>query len=267
MNSRTKPPQIQFFQATSKAERQAINTFLQRHNSRGMGSRTGYVAYYAASSPADGRPLLDRLVAAAKICPLHTPQAARFFAGEAWRHVYVLQRLAARRPPRNLLSQFLAWVLGEVGQDKRIHYLATYADTSTFNQETGLPHSGAIYRACGAVYCGKSEGGIEGFIRDGQRHSLRRGPRTYRLSELRAINARARLEGRPQPVQLIHSAGMHRFCWAVGLPLVKAARRKALEKRMKRYEYIKAFQPRLLAALKKAAAWLALKSKCFQTSY
>ncbi len=101
---------IRFFTAMSRDDRRAINTFLATHNARGMGSATGYVAYYAAAWPPNGRSLLERLVAAAKICPLHTPQAAKFFGGEDWRHVYVLQRLAAHRAPENLLSRFLAWL-------------------------------------------------------------------------------------------------------------------------------------------------------------
>ncbi len=86
---------IKFFKATTAEERQAINVFLTRHNQRGQGSTRGYVAYYAAATPDDGQPLLNRLVVATKFCPLHTPQAAKFFAGADWRHVYCLQRLAA----------------------------------------------------------------------------------------------------------------------------------------------------------------------------
>lgn len=102
---------LYFFRAETAPERAAINHFLRRHNQRGPGSLTGYVAYYAAAQLDPARPLLDRIVAAAKFCPLHTPQAAKFFAGEAWRHVYGLQRLAAYRAPANLLSRFVAWCL------------------------------------------------------------------------------------------------------------------------------------------------------------
>ena len=102
---------LYFFRAETAPERAAINHFLRRHNQRGPGSLTGYVAYYAAAHHEPERPLLARLVAAAKFCPLHTPQAAKFFAGEAWRHVYGLQRLAAYRAPTNLLSRFVAWCL------------------------------------------------------------------------------------------------------------------------------------------------------------
>ena len=45
----------------ARAERDAINTFLSRHNQRGAGSRTGYVAYYAAIVTGD-EPLIDRIV-------------------------------------------------------------------------------------------------------------------------------------------------------------------------------------------------------------
>ncbi len=228
---------IRFFAATSRDERRAINAFLARHNTRGMGSATGYVAYYAAAWPPDGRGLLERLVATAKICPLHTPRAAEFFGGEDWRHAYALQRLAAHRAPENLLSRFLAWCLQEIGKDAKVWYVATYADTGTFNPATGLPHSGAIYRATGgAVYCGLAKGGrVEGYIYEGKRHSMRRGPKTLRISDI------------PAGAQIVRSSPKHRYCWAVGPPLARAFRRRKLEQRMARYRFVPAYQPRLLA--------------------
>ncbi|MBN1887241.1 MAG: hypothetical protein JW850_04605 [Thermoflexales bacterium] len=257
---------IEFFKAETKEERDAINLFLLRHNKRGAGSKTGYVAYYAAITPDDGRPLVDRLVAAAKICPLHTPQAARFYAGDGWRHVYCLQRLAAYHAPENLLSKFLAWVLQEAGRDERIWYIATYADVGTFNDEIGRPHDGGIYRATNAVYCGRSGGGVEGFVLDGQRYSMRCGPKTRTVSELRDMNVQARLEGKPEPVRILRSAGMHRYCWPVGAPLQRAFRRRALEARMSGYTFAKRYQPRLLARLLnylrlRQAAWMLLGAK------
>ncbi len=231
---------ITFIRATTKEEREAINLFLTRHNKRGPGSKTGYVAYYAAVNEQDGRPLIDRIVAAAKICPLHTPQAARFFAGDDWRHVYCLQRLAAYRAPENLLSQFLGWVLRECGKDPRIHFVATYADAGTFDDRDGRPHTGRIYRITNGVYCGMSGGGVEGYIVNGERHSMRQGPKTMTLTALRAM----------ENVQVIRSPGMHRYCWAVGTPLAKAFRRRTLVRRMSSHVYIEAHQPRLLARLR-----------------
>jgi hypothetical protein len=46
---------IIFIRANTRSEREAINLFLVRHNSRGQGSTKGYVAYYAATLPDDGR--------------------------------------------------------------------------------------------------------------------------------------------------------------------------------------------------------------------
>jgi hypothetical protein len=238
---------IRFFAAVTRDERRAINTFLSRHNARGMGSATGYAAYYAAAWPPDGRSLLERLVAAAKICPLHTPQAAKFFGGEDWRHVYVLQRLAAHRAPENLLSRFLAWCLREIGKDAKVWYVATYADTGTFNSVTGQPHGGAIYRAIGSVvYCGLAKGGgVEGYIYAGKRHSMRRGPRTMRMGDI------------PAGARVVRSSPKHRYCWAVGPPLVRAFRRRKLKQRMARYRFVPAYQPRLLARV-----WQALVAGC-----
>jgi hypothetical protein len=235
---------IRFFVATSRDERRAINAFLARHNARGTGNATGYVAYYAAAWPPDGRSLLERLVATAKICPLHTPQAAKFFGGEDWRHVYVLQRLAAHRAPENLLSRFLAWCLREIGRDAKVWYVATYADTGTFNPATGQPHGGAVSRTIGSVVsCGLAKGGgIEGYIYAGKRHSMQCGPRTMRIGDI------------PAGARVVRSSPKHRYCWAVGPPLARAFRRRKLEERMDRFRFVPAYQPRLLARVWQAFA-------------
>jgi len=234
---------INFFKAETKAERDAINLFLTRHNQRGKGSVTGYVAYYAATWPDDGRSLVDRLVAAAKFCPLHTPQAARFFGGEEWRHVYCLQRLAACHAPENLLSRFLGWCLKRMGEDPKVYYVATYADTGTFDPRTERPHNGGIYRATNAVYCGLTEGKrVEGFIVDGQRRSMRQGPKTLTLADI------------PDNARVLRHNPQHRYCWAVGPTLARVSRRRGLEMRMSRFKFTPVYQPRLLARL---LGWLA----------
>jgi hypothetical protein len=231
---------IEFLKATTVGERSAINLFLTRHNTRGQGSTKGYVAYYAAVLLDDGKPLIDRLVAVAKICPLHTPQAAKFFAGNDWRHVYCLQRLAAYRAPDNLLSQFIGWILREAGRDERIWYVATYADTGTLDDRTGKPHNGGIYRATNAVYAGMTKGKkAEGFILDGKRHSMRCGPKTYKLADL------------PESARVLRSSRMHRYCWAVGSPLKKVFRLRVLAKRMGKFKFEAMYQPRLLARLRR----------------
>jgi hypothetical protein len=240
---------IRFLRAQTASERAAVNTFLARHNQCGPGSTRGYVAYYSAVEEGADRPLIDRILAACKVCPLHTPQAARFFAGEDWRHVYCLQRLAAHHAPPNLLSQFLGWVLREMGRDPRVWYVATYADQGTFNQANGLPNVGWIYMATNAVYCGLTKGGMEGFVKDGARCSMRCGPITHTKRELEQVNAKARLIGKPEPVRFIKSPGMHRYCYAVGTPLAQAFRRRTLIKRMAAYHFVAEYQPRLLVRL------------------
>jgi hypothetical protein len=250
---------IVFIRAMSREERQAANLFLARHNARGQGSTRGYVAYYAAVDARDpGLPLIECLVAVAKICPCHTPQAARFFAGEDWKHVYVLQRLAAHRAPANLLSKFLAWCLKQCAKDQRIHYLATYADSGSVDPRNGRCHDGGIYRAAGATYCGATEGGrVEGFLLNGRRRSVRCGPKTYTVSELRAMNEQARLENRPEPVRLLRARPMRRYCWAIGeTRSERRRRRRLLERRMHKYRFEPWEQPRLLARMK---AWLRLR--------
>ncbi|MBU1747591.1 MAG: hypothetical protein KKA73_07875 [Chloroflexi bacterium] len=238
---------IRFYRADDAASKDAINAFLTRHtqcpvdNQRGAGSTRGYVAYYATAWPDDGRPLLDRLVAVAKFCPLHTPQAARFFAGGDWRHVYTLQRLAACRAPANLLSQFLSWCLREMGRDERCWYVATYTCTSTYGPD-GLPHDGGIYRATNAVYGGLTASGrVEGFLREGRRHSMRCGPKTHTVAELTAINEAARQAGRQDPIRPLRGAPKHRYCWAVGPNRwVRRQCQRALEQRLARYQFVPA---------------------------
>lgn len=219
-----------FTVATTPDEREAVNAFLDEHNPRGRGSTRGYVAYYAATSAADGQ-----IVAAAKLCPLHTPQSARFFAGEDWRHVYCLQRLAAQGVAANVLSRFLAWCLRQIGHDPRVWYVATFADSATFDTRYNRPHNGGIYRATNAVYCGLTRSSrVEAYVLDGQRHSVRRGPKTLRLSEI------------PAEAALIRGTDKHRYCWAVGAPLQRRFRLRALQQRMAQYHFVPAYQPRLL---------------------
>ncbi len=222
---------INFYKAKTGQERTKINQFLKRHNSRGTGSKTGYVAYYAAS-------LEGQIVAAAKFCPLHTPSAARFFAAADWRHVYCLQRLAAHNVPENTLSRFVGWCLREMGKDERVWYIATYADTRNIDLRTGLPHDGGIYRAANAIYCGLTQGNrVEGYILDGQRYSMRRGPKTLRVSDI------------PPDARVIRGRPKHRYCWAVGPPLKRGFRRRALVHKMSKYQFQRVYQPALLFRL------------------
>jgi hypothetical protein len=175
-------------------------------------------------------------VAALKICPLHTPAAARFFAGEDWRHVYAIHprvRGGYRAPP-NLLSRFLSWCLKDIGRDAKVWYVVAYADSGAYNPRTGLPNSGAVYRAAGGAYAGQTQGGgVEGYIQDGERRSLRRGPRTLRVSDI------------PPGARVVRSAPKHRYCWAVGPSLARKFRRRRLARCTARYKYVPVYQPRL----------------------
>lgn len=227
--------ELTFIKASTLQEREAINLFLDRHNNRGKGSTKGYVAYYAVIGSNDDY-LINNIVAAAKFCPLHTPAAARFFAGEGWRHVYCLQRLAAKRPyPKNMLSKFVGQCLREMGRDARVHYVATYADTGTFGPD-GRPHDGGIYRATNAVYCGMTDPKrkVEAYILDGQRHSVRKGGRTIRLSEI------------PARAKIIRAKPQLRYCWPAGSPLKRSVRYAFLVKRFAKYKFEAVYQPRLL---------------------
>lgn len=225
---------LKLIKATTKKERDAINTFLIRHNQRGCGSRTGYIAYYAAIAD-DHQPLLEQIKAAAKICPLHTPQAAKFFAGPWWRHVYNLQRLAAANTGKNDLSRFLAFCLRDIGNDAKVWFVTSYADTGIFNPITGLPHNGGIYRALNAIYAGLSTaGGVEGYIHNGTRYSLRKGPKTLRIKEI-PLNSR-----------ILRKTAKHRYVWPVGPRLKRLGRRAWLIYRFKHFVFVSAYQPRLL---------------------
>jgi len=226
---------LKLIKATTKDERDAINTFLNRHNQRGYGSRTGYIAYYAAITNIDDLPLIDRIRCAAKICPLHTPQAARFFAGPYWRHVYNVQRLAAIRTEYNDLSRFVGFCLREIGNDPKVWFVCSYADTGIFDSRTGLPHNGGIYRATNAIYAGLSTpGGIEGYIHNGQRFSMRKGPKTLRKAEI------------PAGSRILRKTAKHRYVWAVGPPIKRSVRRLWLMRRFHTLKFVPAVQPMLL---------------------
>jgi len=213
---------MQFLKATTAEEREAIDLFLLRHNQRGFGSTRGYIAYYAALS--DGK-----MVAAAKFCPLHTPQAAKFFAGDDWRQVYCLQRLAAAHYPGQL-SQFVGWCLREIGKDPKVWYVATYADTRTIDPQ-GRPHNGGIYRATNAVYCGMTAGNrVEAYLVDGQRHSLRKGPKTMKVGDIPAV------------AKIIRNRPQHRYCWPVGPTLKKGYRLAKLAQRMSKFKFEAVYQ-------------------------
>ena len=118
-----------------------------------------------------------------------------------------------------------------------------------------------LYRATNAVYCGMTRGGrVEGFVRDGQRRSMRCGPRTWTVRELKEINARAYAEDKPEPIRLIRAGRMHRYCWAMGKPLARRPRHRTLVQRMKPYRFVPVWQPRLLAVFRRrllsgAAQW------------
>jgi hypothetical protein len=80
-------------------------------------------------------------------------------------------------------------------------------------------------------------GEIEGYILDGQRSSLRKGPKTLKVGEI------------PANARIIRNRPMHRYCWAVGPPLKRAFRRRKLVRRMSRFKFVPAYQPRLLTKL------------------
>lgn len=221
-----------FFRASTSQEREDINQFLSVHNVRGKGSTNGYVGYYASC-------VGGKLVAAAKVCPLHTPSAANFFSGRNdGKAVWCLQRLAAFNAPKNTLTRFISFILKDLSKDKRIHYLSTYGCTDTFNQAKGVPHYGAVYQASNALYFGLTKGGrIEGYTWLGDRHSMRKGPKTLRVSDI------------PDGALVHRSAPKHRYCWPVGTPLKRKYRRLRLLANPNCQAYPKAWQPRLLARL------------------
>jgi hypothetical protein len=234
--------------AEARLIHQEINRFLFRHNKHQAGSTRGYTAYFAAYWPPDGRELVDRLVIAAKVCPLHTPTAADFFAKEdlhtQGRNVYCLQRLAGHHASENLMSNFLGWLMRFIGKaDPNIHLVATYADTGVVDPRNGRAHQGLVFRASGAIYCGLTEGRrLEGYLLNGRKYSRRRGPETLGLDQF------------PVGAQPVYSTPKQRWCYAVGPNrLVRALRYHALKKRMEHFEFVPIYQPRLLARL---LAWL-----------
>lgn len=242
---------IRLFRAETKEQKEACDLFLLRHHPDQQGSTAGYRAYFAAYSPAPGRPLVDTLVAVAKVCPMHTPSAADFFYGGPGgkSHVYILQRLAAFQAPENTLTQLISFCLREMGKDERIHYVSSYADTGHFNAE-GRPHDGGIYRICHFIYCGMTDDKkkLTGFILDGKKHHIRKGGKTMRKRDI------------PAEAKLIYAYRKHRYCKAVGPRLKRSFRQIELVRRMAKYQFEAVYQPKLMIKLREVISWL--KSLC-----
>jgi hypothetical protein len=84
-------------------------------------------------------------------------------------------------------------------------------------------------------------GRVEAYIHCGQRHSLRKGPKTLTLAEI------------PPEAKKIRSGDKHRYCWAAGLGMARRRRQRDLKLRMAHFKFGPVYQPRLLARL---WAWL-----------
>lgn len=125
-----------------------------------------------------------------------TRRAAEGVAGEAWRGVLSLSRLAVDPElPRNAASFLLAGAMRLLDRE-RWPVLLTYADS-----EQG--HTGAIYKATGWVLHGVSTTGSY-FVRDGVQVGRKRGKRNVPVVELRAQGF---TEVRSQKLRYIHRIG------------------------------------------------------------
>lgn len=95
-----------------------------------------------------------------------------------WREVLTLSRLVCLpEAPRNTASALLSRSVRLIQQDARWAYLLTYADT-------WRGHSGAIYRACGWEYLGKTAPESVWVDPSGRMMGRKRGPKTMRKQDM-----------------------------------------------------------------------------------
>ena len=136
-----------------------------------------------------------RVVGAALWLP-PTKVAAESVAGEAWRGVLGLSRLAVvEGEPANATSLFLAASMRLVGQDTRWHTFLTYADTRQ-------GHTGAIYRATNWDYLGLSRGRPAWID-----------PQSGRQVALKATKSRTVAEMRARGYEQLPASAKHKFVY------------------------------------------------------
>lgn len=110
-----------------------------------------------------------------------TRSAAEAWAGENWRGVLSLSRLAISSDvPANACSFLLGHSVRRIDRNKW-HTLVTYADK-------WQNHSGAIYKAAGWEYCGETKP-QKTYVLHGAMISRKAGPKTRTHSEMLALGA------------------------------------------------------------------------------
>jgi hypothetical protein len=111
-----------------------------------------------------------------------TPTAARAVAGDQWRGVLALSRLAvAEGQPTNAASFLLGAAMRMVDRE-RWPVLLTYADTR-------LGHTGAIYKATNWTCEGMTPAGDVWLMPDGSQRGRKRGGRNISAAEMREMGA------------------------------------------------------------------------------
>lgn len=115
-----------------------------------------------------------------------TKSAAQAWAGGRWEGVLALSRLVIEPGiPKNACTFLLTHSVGMIDRD-RWHTLVTYADG-------WRGHTGAIYRAAGWEYCGKTKPEAV-YTLKGRMIARKAGPRTRTHAEMLALGAK--FEGR-----------------------------------------------------------------------
>lgn len=147
----------------------AIRAWHYSHSAPNTGQAHGLFAR-------DGAPFSAIVGAALWLPP--TRRAAEKVAGESWRGVLSLSRLAVDPAlPRNAASFLLAGSMRLLDRD-RWPVLLTFADSQQ-------GHTGAIYKATGWTLDGLSSSGSY-WVRDGVQVGRKRGKRNIRAADLRA---------------------------------------------------------------------------------
>lgn len=147
--------------------------------------------------------LLDGVVVGGALWMPPTRPAAVSVAGEHWRGVLCLSRLAVGDDePANATSLFLAASMRLVAKDHRWHLLLTYADTRQ-------GHTGAIYRATNWEYVG---------LMPGSRASVWIDPRDGRQVTQKSTRMRTPMEMRDAGYISLPSSQKHKFVYRIRRP-------------------------------------------------
>lgn len=183
------------FEVLSVGQGEAVEFLARVHYAKGAPNTSVYRHGLYRSDPLMG-PLRGELLGVALWLP-PTRRAAESVAGEQWRSVFVLSRLAVDPTvPTNGASFLLGRSMRAVDR-RRWPVLLTYADTA-------LGHTGAIYRATNWTCVGEVAAGDTWVDADGRQWGRKRGGRSLTRAEMEERGLTRR--GPAPKIKFVHDA-------------------------------------------------------------